>query len=94
MLRLITLLGLVALLGACDNSDKTSAPAGGETTAAKAAEPTAAKAGEHKHAAGEECQCSQGKAGKDAWCDQCGVGYVSGKKLTDKAEYDKAVAAK
>ncbi len=86
MLRIVTLFSLIALLGACDNTaNKTSS--GTKTTAAHTAHGHA-----HGHAHGEGCLCAQGKAGKAVWCDKCKAGFVDGKKITNKAEFDKAKA--
>jgi len=40
-----------------------------------------------KHA----CACAKGKEGGTVWCDKCGVGYIDGKKATDKGAVEKAL---
>ncbi len=79
MMRVLVLVSLVTLFAACDNSNQ--APTSGPDTAA---------ATSHAH---EGCQCGAGKTGEAVWCEKCGVGYVGGKKVTDKAAVDKAAAA-
>ncbi len=79
MTRVLLLLSLLALFTACDNSSPATTGSN-DTTAATAQ-------------ADEGCQCAAGKAGKTVWCEHCGVGYVDGKKVTDKAAVAKAQAA-
>lgn len=33
------------------------------------------------------CECGLGMDGKDGWCNDCGVGYVDGKKVECKGCY-------
>jgi hypothetical protein len=79
MKRLFLLVSLLVLFVACDNGNQ--APTSGQSTVA---------ASSQSH---EGCQCGAGKEGAAVWCDKCGVGYVDGKKVTDKAAVDKAAAA-
>jgi len=77
-LRLIAITSFLALLGACDSGNKTTS----------AAEKPAAQHEGHDH--DKKCTCGEGKKGGTVWCDKCGVGYVDGKKVANKAEVDKA----
>ncbi len=83
MLRLIAIISFVALLGACDSGNKTAA------AQTSAADKPAAQHDDHKR--DSKCTCGEGKKGGSVWCDKCGVGYVNGKKVANKAEVDKAL---
>jgi hypothetical protein len=68
----------------CKCGDK----AGGECGAAKKAHDCGGDCDcANKHA----CACAKGKEGGTVWCDKCGVGYIDGKKATDRAAVDKAL---
>ncbi len=71
------------------DGDKKAAPT--EAKADAKADAHAAHDG-HDHKDGA-CACSKGKAGETVWCDGCGVGYIAGEKITDKAKVEAALAA-
>ena len=68
---------MVALLGACESKDSATASADTQAATDK----------DHEHDGA--CSCDKGKKGETVWCDKCGVGYVDGKKIKDKGEYEK-----
>ncbi|MGB1699282.1 MAG: hypothetical protein ACPHRO_04960 [Nannocystaceae bacterium] len=82
----------------CDGC-KTGYIAGVKTTDKAAVDAALAAAGGAKPAADEHahkdgpCLCPKGKAGETVWCDSCGVGYIAGEKVTDKAKVQAALAA-
>ena len=43
----------------------------------------------HEHTA--ECKCAEGKKGGTVWCERCKLGYVKGKKTSDRAAVQAAV---
>ncbi|MBI4717489.1 MAG: hypothetical protein HY763_06775 [Planctomycetes bacterium] len=49
--------------------------------------------GEFKRVDDIKCATCRKAAEGSGWCESCGVGYVAHHKLTDKAEYEKAVQA-